>query len=415
MSNLHGISMMCSPRVPLTKRLFWLFIWSVCVFGAWSVLKSSLSLYSSKVIAYNVDTNSLEWDTPFPAVTLCETLDNSRINNYLKSNNLPSAMVHFYKHVSYWTIKYCRLCVSCERNVTCSDDFIHHITRMRANCTELLTDCWWGGEHFKCCERFRPIKTEYGVCFSFNSELSGNKSEILLVNRKIGTPKLVFSTINSVLVKIHASDDTVYVDMEELLGRSNSIPLMANSEITLSVEQTVNDAAVTSVKPNLRDCLFKNEMPTYTKDWPFSFYSVTACMLYCKAITQYQLCNCTYHFISSIVNMPPCDINGLACLTMNKDEFSKYNCTCPMRCEETTYKLIHMSYRRSTKQLDSEIPSSRTVVRLLQLPSIRYRRFVIRDNLGLMVDIGGVGGVFFGASLLSFIEFVYLLCIRRGS
>ncbi|XP_038221197.1 uncharacterized protein LOC119839074 [Zerene cesonia] len=306
--------MICSPNIPLIKRLFWLLIWLVCCFGAWSVLKTSLSLFSSKVIAYNVDTNSLEWDTPFPAVTLCETVDNSRLNAYLKN------MAHFYKHVSYWSIKYCRLCVSCERSVTCSDDFIQHVARIRANCTELLTDCWWGGEYFRCCNRFRPIKTEYGVCFSFNSELHGNKSDIVFVNRKVGTPKLVFTTINTVLV-----------------------------------EQTVNDPAVTSVKPYLRDCLFKGERPTFTKDWPFAFYSVTACMLYCKAITQYQLCNCTYHFISSIV------------------------------------------------------------VRLLQLPSIRYRRFVIRDNLGLMVDIGGVGGVFFGASLLSCIEFVYLFCIRRRS
>nr|CAD7422021.1 unnamed protein product [Timema poppensis] len=40
-------------------------------------------------------------------------------------------------------------------------------------CAELFVDlCWWRNSFFNCCDMFELQMTEYGFCYSFNSEVS---------------------------------------------------------------------------------------------------------------------------------------------------------------------------------------------------------------------------------------------------
>lgn len=50
---------------------------------------------------------------------------------------------------------------------------------------------------------------------------------------------------------------------------------------------------------------------------------------------------------------------------------------------------------------------------IINMPSMRYQRNVAKSQLDLVVAVGGVIGLFFGASLLSIVEFVYIWFIRR--
>jgi len=43
-------------------------------------------------------------------------------------------------------------------------------------CEELLSACWWRNANRNCCEIFEVQKTEYGFCYSFNSEVSESSS-----------------------------------------------------------------------------------------------------------------------------------------------------------------------------------------------------------------------------------------------
>lgn len=45
-------------------------------------------------------------------------------------------------------------------------------------------------------------------------------------------------------------------------------------------------------------------------------------------------------------------------------------------------------------------------------PTNQYRRQALRTNLDVIVSIGGILGLFLGASLLSAIEFIYYFTIR---
>ncbi|XP_068626549.1 sodium channel protein Nach-like [Battus philenor] len=412
-TSFHGVRHIVSESpVSLFERLFWFLILIICSLGASVMFRSSLNLYSENAVSFSVETNYLDWDTPFPALTVCESAATERIKAYLTAKKLPTSLINFYKEVLYWNAKYCKRCNNCKPNVTCDENFMVPMKRIRLKCSQLLTDCWWGGELFRCCDRFVPVETEYGICYSFNSGLVRNNIKVS-VNRYVGLPSLVFTAIEAVWIRVHASDDVVSVMMDNVLGSSASLPLVTDVEVILKAEQTVSDISVATLHPEARGCLYKNERPAFADKWPFSKYSHSACVLYCRALSQYDYCNCTYHFTPKIADMPVCDIKGLICLNKNKESLEIPTCSCPMACEEILYKLVHKFFTRHSGNAELSFRGTRGKVRLAQLPSLRVRRLAIRDTLGLVVDIGGVGGVFFGASLLSVIELVYLLCIRR--
>ncbi|XP_072949801.1 sodium channel protein Nach-like [Epargyreus clarus] len=415
MSGLHGVRYVFSTtHIALHKRIFWFLVLASCSVSAFVLLHSALRMYVAGAVAYSVETNYLHWNTPFPAVTVCELSDTGQARAYVSANKLPAAMTNFYKDIAFWNILYCKTCINCKMNHTCAEDFQKAVNKIRLKCSDLLTDCWWGGKHFSCCDRFRPIETEYGTCFSFNSVLYRNSS-IFNVNRKVGLPNLEFTATELIGIRIHSPNDRVSVALENILGRFGTVPLVTDFEIILRAEQTVNDLSVQNIPQDIRDCLFRYERPRVLV-WPFQEYTYSACILNCKAVAQNTFCNCTHHFLSKIVGIPACDVKGLACLNSNREKLITFKCVCPMSCEDIQYKMAHVFYYRHSGKVPAELQArgSRGLVRLAALPPLRVRRLAIRDVLGLVVDVGGVGGVFFGASLLSLIELIYLLCIRQA-
>lgn len=53
------------------------------------------------------------------------------------------------------------------------------------------------------------------------------------------------------------------------------------------------------------------------------------------------------------------------------------------------------------------------VIEILNAPTVRYVRNVAKTKLDFVVSVGGLVGLFFGASVLSIVEFLYIWLIRR--
>ncbi|XP_073952986.1 sodium channel protein Nach-like [Choristoneura fumiferana] len=415
-SNLHGVGHVVSQTpIPGFKRLFWLTILVGCGVGCGRILSEALGLYTQGSVSFSADTNYLTFDTPFPAITLCEGFDTTRLTEYITVKELPPTLTPFFKEVFFYNNKYCKTCMTCKMNSTCVENFLELVKDYRLACEEMLTECWWGEQHFKCCDRFRPIQTEYGGCFVFNSRsrLTSNES-MLVVNRQVGLPSLVFTAIRTVSIRVHSPDDEVSIKTDRVSEKVDLIVLASEVNVTLKAEATTSDVSINLLDPVKRGCLLVHEKPAFAQHWPFPRYSYNACVLYCRAMKQVEVCNCTHHFMPQQNGIDVCDIQGLACLYKNRDELIlNYNCGCPMACEEINYETLYTTYNRKTNLSNKVVRASRVLVRLHSLPTLRVRRHAIRDLLGVVVDVGGVGGVFFGASLLSVIEIVYLLCLRR--
>ncbi|XP_047025988.1 sodium channel protein Nach-like isoform X1 [Helicoverpa zea] len=400
---------------PLFKRLFWLATITACCACSAVVLRGALALYTTDAVSYSVETDYLEWDTPFPALTVCEEANPAWIKKYLVQNNLPASLATFSQEVSFRSVKFCRSCVSCEMGKTCVQNFLELVNGIRKKCDELLTDCWWDGKHFPCCERFHPIATEFGKCFVFNSRWTGDEN-IININRQTGLPSLVFSATQSINIWIHSPDDMITMASENILGFCGTLHRITDFEVTLKAEHTISDVSVQLLSSSNRDCLFTHERPEFAHLWPFARYSYSACIMYSRAFVQAEACNCTHHFMPQIGNIPTCDFDGLVCLhKAKKEDLSTEQYHCPMACEEIIYTDIHVACPRQSSNVPEELlrRGTRGRVSLANHPSLRVRRQAIRELLGLVVDVGGVIGVFFGASLLSFIEVIYILFIRR--
>lgn len=81
-------------------------------------------------------------------------------------------------------------------------------------------------------------------------------------------------------------------------------------------------------------------------------------------------------------------------------------CQCLPSCTEHEIRVIG-------KQSEIEDRNSRSVMfKLLALPTQRYRRQIVREKLDIVVSVGGILGLFMGASILSLVELVYFFTVR---
>lgn len=81
-------------------------------------------------------------------------------------------------------------------------------------------------------------------------------------------------------------------------------------------------------------------------------------------------------------------------------------CQCLPSCTEHEIRIIG-------KQSGIEERDGRSVLfKLIALPTQRYRRQIVRENLDVVVSIGGILGLFMGASILSLVELVYFFTVR---
>lgn len=81
-------------------------------------------------------------------------------------------------------------------------------------------------------------------------------------------------------------------------------------------------------------------------------------------------------------------------------------CQCLPSCTEHEIRVIG-------KQSEIEDRKGRSVLfKLIALPSQRYRRQIVRENLDVVVSIGGILGLFMGASILSLVELIYFFTVR---
>ncbi|KAG7309743.1 hypothetical protein JYU34_004242 [Plutella xylostella] len=264
-SCLHGVGYVFSTSyIPFVTRLFWLLMLLLCGYGASMVLVSVLTMFSAGAVSFSVETTYLDWDTPFPAVTVCESNKNvkNRIIKHLAEKNITAQLKQFYEDVGYWQSGFCAQCTKCTYNVTCVRDIQATVSDIRMTCDEIFEpECWWGEEAFPCCDRFLPVETEYGTCFSFNSRLARGALDVIKLNRHTGLKTLQFSATQAILA-----------------------------------ESTVSDISVQAIPPELRGCFMSWEVPPAAEYWPFHRYKYDACIWYCRAMAQVQLCNCTHHF-----------------------------------------------------------------------------------------------------------------------
>lgn len=160
----------------------------------------------------------------------------------------------------------------------------------------------------------------------------------------------------------------------------------SHMRISLSLQSVVNDPGVRSLSPAKRNCKFPDEAPQSR----YPHYSFVTCIAECIKQAQLRVCGCA-HLYMKIDDRPDdaavkrCNHSGMICLETNELIFPRAtilqpwngyfgeHCTCYPSCTDNEIKEV--------TNYNDESPAREFTIRLLALPTQRYRRQRNKDSV----------------------------------
>ncbi|XP_029163670.1 pickpocket protein 19-like, partial [Nylanderia fulva] len=313
-------------------------------------------------------------------------------------------------------------------------------------CNQLLSTCWWRNADRNCCEIFEVQKTEYGFCYSFNSEMavtspadptesrprrasgygewSGVKVTIHLGNitkppdsgKDIGnaeTPTDIFCVAENI-------GGVVVIINDPRVWPNSGIMIPSGSLVSLSLECVSGYATqrVLELDRDRQPCLY-DETGVYNQE---------TCLSLCKRNYVIKYCGCNPSFLfPATARYRDCTIEDFICLLDYNDLFNDYIvyfggkiphsitsmiCKCSPECDYYMY-----GTQFSNVPLHDNMNDITLDVHYIGQTSFRYKTDIVITQMDLLgkslsfshLSFGGIIGLFLGGSLLSAVELVYYL------
>ncbi|XP_055295186.1 uncharacterized protein LOC129564958 [Sitodiplosis mosellana] len=152
-----------------------------------------------------------------------------------------------------------------------------------------------------------------------------------------------------------------------------------------------------------RKCRFDTEL-TSDRSYPLGLYTQNLCLMECSVDTAINLCGCR-PFFYKIGPGPICNISGMICLSRNRWNETRSNCTCLPQCNSVDYIFTR------TSTIDSPLESN-MITANLRIPKTRLKRDIKFGIHYLVVSIGGAAALFLGCSFISIAELIYFATER---
>ncbi|XP_023292748.2 sodium channel protein Nach [Lucilia cuprina] len=395
----------------IPKMIFYVIFVGVSVPYYIQLSKGLYNNFFATNITFNLDTLYLNWNTSFPAVTICELYNGEKVwdlseqyfgtEHDMRLDDVVGEIVYFHG--------ICTSCDICEnQNLSCPQNFTQLLKQFRTNCTDLIINCKYQNIFFDCCDEFYPLHTEYGVCFAFNSNQARKKYDVEYAsNRIVGVGYLTFEVTTDVQLYVHSPVEIPFQSADGMI--KETILLGSNKELVINAMEVYNHPNLNKINYEERRCRFLHELTVLGKELKlYEFYSFSTCTVECVFAKHLRLCNCSNHFLvkeDSPYQM--CDYEGLLCLTDYFYDISEERrlCDCMSPCDEPEYNIIYNSADNIKKNSDI----TKIKISLAELPTTRYVRRVNKTNLDLMISIGGLAGLFFNASLIRIVELIFLI------
>ncbi|CAA9995409.1 unnamed protein product [Nesidiocoris tenuis] len=349
----------------MSFRLFWIV---ACI-----IATKFLVNYSLRTVVQ--ETSYLRWNTDFPSVSVCETdadlggIETTAEKLFGADRNVD--IDSYVREIAFFDGE-CPACDEiCKNEVECPGNFTAISALARVSCEELITDCQWNERIFDCCSNFLPLRTEIGPCFTINSIQTIEKPKLnMIVNSLTGPGTLSFLASREIFVT--EIDNDLSVREADVSGRKCRFPLEAS---------------------DLRE---------------HDSYSYAACVTECRLLAQNRLCNCTHHFMRASGELMEFLVIVIIVEFQVKPAVeSVYRCTCMYPGSDRLFNGEFSAY-------DDDF-HSKVFIQMQNLPSTRFKRYVSKTNIDLFVTIGGLLGLYLGASLLSIVEIIYFLFVRKDS
>ncbi|KAL7726839.1 hypothetical protein ACLKA6_001907 [Drosophila palustris] len=309
-------------------------------------------------------------------------------------------------------------------------------------CDELFVpdSCIFDETTYDCCQLFVAEQTSKGQCLVFNSLISEESRKKRVVNEfypyKISTAgegsglQFMLRLNNS----FSRSDTKVPFSMNLMIKepRQWSQPAMyhlySNTENFVSIDPLVIETSKNTIKmhPSKRKCYFENERnPYYSYSESALPYNRGNCIFFCLQMSLLDHCKCTMPlFLPPIEGTRECGVLDIQCLyrqtdvlgyvkTIGQEKYINDSrrgqlCRCPDSCNKQQYNML-LNVRRLELTNTSGEERIRTEVYFGQRVITKIETKLQYTFTDWLAGLGGILGLYVGASALSFFELAYVL------
>ncbi|CAH2099639.1 unnamed protein product [Euphydryas editha] len=416
-SGIHGLKYVFEEKATRLSRLVWLLI--LLIFTGCLYLLLMPLVQRGNAIGFTPDTRYLHWTTTFPGVTVCESYIPKTALKKLSENYavlLESLNYDYKRYISdlIFGRGVCigSLCLPCGTRIPCDISWRNMIENIHKHCDELIVDCRFNGKKISCCESFRIVDSEYGPCYSFNSLQSNYFDDAkFIVNRSTGPGVLTFNLLADAQITIHSTEE-LSTDILDKKFKFEIITSVENHiDLLFSIIEVDDESLLQNEDISVRRCRYNHEIPKEPLH-NYQVYSYGACHLAKSTAKAFQQCGCVQPVRDLSYKNIYCNYTGLNCLVTykalktkldNRDEADADDCL--PSCNESELNIIHVSKRWVKDQKSGAFVN----IQMISLPTMRLRKNLLRTNLDLVVSVGGMVGLFFSASILSFAEIFCLI------
>ncbi|XP_013108461.1 acid-sensing ion channel 1 [Stomoxys calcitrans] len=436
-STLAGFSYIANSNLHIIERVFWLICVLLSAMGSYVLISQFESEFNSRAVSIVLE--SLPWTRSFqfPTIAVCE-LQNKKtlpegVEDYVESlvpdgakyndgvedfmSSLVFAHAYIEGKINSWCTKECQNSDNCAKCPETGWRMLHE--RFRTNCSDFFVSCELSLKPFECCAYFLPLITPHGNCFMLNSLLNNKRGSPTWFNNKVdpmtGVAKLKVVTKKEIQLSVLNEED---LPQNELASFKVSARLGQERIFQIFMHTTGNDAGVREIPPEYRNCRFPDELIANSA---YRAYSISTCFFDCLRFYQMKICNCSSFYLmpEPMAKVPDCDLEGFRCLNEYHSirpatqsllpwSNSSYSCHCMPSCNEIDFKRVY----ENEVQLRTSASYATITVNIPELSTERFRRQAMRTRLDIVVTIGGILGLFLGASILSGIELVYYFTLR---
>ncbi|XP_033329908.2 pickpocket protein 19 [Megalopta genalis] len=436
-ATVHGLRYVVDPHLHGIERFLWFFI-----FATHAILAATAMLYLTQRVQEAPTSIGIESmhhrisSVPFPSVTLCpnDRVDWTKLLELEKlifPNNtdrrtlktfrdvmLQLSVISFGDFQLFDFLKRRRLDGLTDVNVT------DVLLRVGPSCSQLFVRCWWRNSFRDCCEIFELQKTEYGFCYSFNSQLAETVNQRKYHGYREHRPRRATSygawsglRVTARMANVtkppdsHESDGILFMLDDPRVWPNNGRVIPANSLTTVSFDCISGFAtqSILELDESRAPCRHKPEM----------LYAQETCISFCKQKHTIEHCGCNPSFMFPAGSTRECNVSDFICLadhndlyrdnilTEEEEAFEKdpVICNCPPGCDYNIYT-PHLSAVRLYQSADITVD-----VHFSSQTNFRYKMDLVYTRINFLVSFGGIIGLFLGGSLLSAIELVYYLAV----
>nr|XP_041632791.1 uncharacterized protein LOC108071986 [Drosophila kikkawai] len=394
------------------KRIYWIFVLFISGWSTVSIFILMKNRFETDSTSIGVTTAYSRWTNTFPSIGIC--LSKNRITddftNAVKKRfpgEKPSytyiRTLYDYLFINpnnlYLKGEYCK-----NYNSTCGVDILAMRRELFAMvCTEFFEEIYFSEKLLPDCEQiFKFHELEVGYCFLANNLLDyKNINEMPLRYSSLDKYRNLRLILRSGLVYRY----DLYINSPEDLPYFNAVSYTITGEPTVhsfNAEEIYNNEDVIYEPVSQRMCKFPSETTT-----PGMSYSFSICMSNTRSKIEMEICNCTLfsHFDRSSKNY--CGVDQIACLDAGNlagkvKDYVGFNMACLPSCMEQ--QITFVGSREKTYNISES--SNFVEIEIASPPTARYYRTVTQTKLDLIVAIGSVIGLFFGASILNLLEII---------